>query len=168
MRSFDPRPRIVHASSTYHPRSGNSMGEEKLCSAAVAPRDCTPGCTCPPRPPDDDPNVPSTCYEGRPPSQLKQVLEDHLAWAPLTNTYNEVVVDTASVVAGLPHTISAFFYRVSSGEEQREEVRKAHAAFLAAYDLGDGGTVRAPVPLLELDLEGGSDHPLKLVRPMRG
>ena len=109
--------------------------------------------------------MPSTCYEGRPPTELRQVLREHLASAPLANSYNEIVVDTASVVAGLPHTISGFFYRSSSGEEQREEVRKAHAAFLEAYGLGDGGSRSAPVPLLELDLDGRSDRPLKLVRP---
>ena len=147
------------------------MNEDKLCAAdaGAAPRagegrSCVPGCSCPHTGPPADPNAPPTCYEGRPPSELAQVLREHLRDAPMTNMYNEVVVDTASVVGGLPHSVAAFFYRTSSGEEQREEVKRAHASFLREYGLGDGGVHGKAVPLLELDL-GGSDRPLRLVRP---
>ena len=143
------------------------MNLDKLCTsagaAAVTRIACVPGCTCPvPEQPPADPNAPPTCYEGRPPAQLEQVLEEHVA--SLAGVYNEVVVSTASVVAGLPHSVHAFFFQATSGEQQREEVREAHANFLREYALGDGGVTGQVVPLLELDL-GGGDRPLRLAGP---
>ena len=49
--------------------------------------------------------------------------------------YNEFVVRTASVVAGLPFSIDAFICRAGGNEAA---ARAAHAHFLATYHLGDG------------------------------
>ena len=147
------------------------MDESKLCASEGAnpvPEDCVSGCTCPPPPPDADTNVPASCFPGRPPSQLDAVLREHLQWASLSNGYNEIVVDTASVVAGLPASVDAFFFLSSTAEDQRQEIRRAHEDFLGMYGLGDGGGGQrgqlSRVPLLELDL-GGSDRPLRRVSP---
>ena len=156
------------------------MNEDKLCTASAPPvtldsasadaaastrsPSCVPGCTCPvPAPPPADPNAPPACYEGRPPSQLEKVIKEHVD--SLAGVYNEMVISTASVVDGLPHSVSAFFYLASSSEEQRREVRQAHANFLREYGLGNGGVTGKALPLLELDLGGGGDRPLRVVSP---
>ena len=84
----------------------------------------------------------------RPPGQLKHVLEEHARFAPVGNIYNEIVVDTSSVVAQLPASVDGFFY-MRGGE--KDGARTAHAAFLRAYGLGDGKQTGRAMPLLQLD-----------------
>ena len=74
------------------------------------------------------------------------------------NIYNEMVVNTQSVVEGLPHSIEGFFYQ-KNGE--RDAVREHHANFLRAYHLGSGKEDGRTVPLLMLDF-GNLDAPFSL------
>jgi len=46
---------------------------------------------------------------------------------------NEIVVNTASVTAGLPGSIEAFFMIRGCPEDERDKVVNAHNAFLRAY-----------------------------------
>lgn len=131
------------------------MGEERLCSRPSLqdrPGGCLSGCVCAP-----DWNGP-TCVDGRPPSQLREVLSEHRNFAAFGNIYNEVVVDTASVVAGLPSTVEAFFY-LRGGD--RGAAQSAHANFLSQYGLGDGRQHGRSVPLLMLDF-GNLDSPFSM------
>ena len=124
------------------------MGEELMCtqpSLADVPGGCLAGCRCPPdRRPEDGP----ACVEGRPPSKLREVLAEHARFAPVGNIYNEMVVATESVVAGLPQTVEGFFY-LRGGPQ--DDARNAHRDFLRAYGLGDGKETGRSVPLLQLD-----------------
>ena len=74
------------------------------------------------------------------------------------NVYNEIVVDTASVVGGLPHSVEAFFY-VKGGDSGA--VRNHHANFLRTYNLGSGRDVGSNVPLVQLDF-GSPEAPFTL------
>ena len=79
-------------------------------------------------------------------------------FVPLGNIYNEVVVQTASVVRQLPWSIEAFFYLRGGAVD---DVRAFHANFLSAYGLGAGGEVGRSVPLLQLDF-GRQEAPFSL------
>ena len=137
-----------------YPADGNSMNEEKLCDDTTRWQTCTPGCTCPP----GTVAGPGSCYEGRPANQLRQVMSEHLQSAPLTNGYNEMVVDVDSVARHLPYSVEAFFY-ARGGDEG--EVRAAHAEFLRSYpELGNGRETGRSVPLVEVDLS--AEAPFRL------
>ena len=124
---------------------GNSMGEERLCNRpGFDGHQCIPGCSCDPtRSLSDGP----ACNDGLPPTQLKRVVADHLRFAPMGNIYNEIVVNTASVVDQLPGSVAAFFYPKGADSNG---VREYHRNFLNTYGLTGRETGRA-VPLLELD-----------------
>ena len=68
-----------------------------------------------------------------------------------------MVVDTRSVVAGLPGSIEGFFYQ--RGGDQGA-AREAHANFLREYGLS-GDEAGRTVPLLQLDF-GAQDAPFSL------
>ena len=135
-----------------YPADGNSMSDQKLCDEDEAARwdTCLPGCTCPLGVPK---NEAGSCFEGRPPVYLEQVMREHMANAAARNGYNEMVIDTDSVVSRLPRSIDAFFF-LRGGEEG--EARTAHAEFLTVYP-----DAASSVPLVEFDFY--AEAPFRLV-----
>ena len=68
--------------------------------------------------------------------------------ADVTHPNNEIVLDTRSVEANLPHSVLAFFYRVEPTTEAGEAQVRAHRlAFLEAFDLPPDAK-----PLVRVDL----------------
>ena len=60
--------------------------------------------------------------------------------------YNEVIVDTATYAANLPHSLEAVFYLADSDSDAVQHARAVHQGFLAEYP------DQAGVPLLRLDM----------------
>ena len=108
---------------------GNSMDPQKVCDPPGGDGfSCIPGCypvgqQCP------DLGRDWVC--SYPPSQLNTALQRHRDRGALKN--NEIVVNTASVTAGLPGSIEAFFMIRGGPEDERDKVVNAHNAFLRAY-----------------------------------
>lgn len=100
-----------------------------------------------------------------PPSQLRDALEAQRMRPGGLNKNNEMVVDTRSVVNGLPASIEAFFITRGSSALEYNKVLRAHEAFLREYP-----SIPASMqpPLLELDLRDGGKTPFTWREPGRG
>ena len=77
--------------------------------------------------------------------------------------HNEVVVDSASLVAALPDGVQAVFFSAASTAADIKFARAVHARLLEEYGMRPGkpGTP----PLLLLDLLGAGDSPFSLPGP---
>jgi hypothetical protein len=79
-----------------------------------------------------------------PPAKLREALQTQLDNG--VPKHNELVIDTRSVRAYLPHAVLAFF--VEKGADPTP-ARRARSAFVAAYGLAD----EEVAPVLQLDLQ---------------
>ena len=122
---------------------GNSMAIH--CDGTAGGDDCTPGCSAPDQS-CADLNRNWGC--SWPPDRL------HDALSEASFTWNEMVVDTASVESRLPETILAFFSVPNGSPGDANQARGNRDLFSAAY-----GVVR---PAVELDL-GRTDAPFSLL-----
>jgi len=91
------------------------------------------------------------------PTHLKDALTDQQAGQASRN--NELVVDTRSIVSGLPTSIEAFWYTPYSNAGEVQRLQQVHRGFLREYGL----TELAGPPLLTLDLTSrGGSRPFRL------
>lgn len=131
--------------------------QSKVCDTLYGDESCIPGCS----PPDKQ------CFAGRaydcsfPPTQLKEALLAQQSRDSYKNRNNEMVLDTRSVVAGMPNSIDGFFY-LSTKPGGAEYMRGVQRKFAATYGLS---AERTP-PLMELEFTGGAisgDQPFKQI-----
>ena len=103
---------------------------------------CIPGCWN---------EVPNWCTAERPwqcawrPTELRAMME-----AGAAQSYNEVIVDTATYVQNLPSALMAIFVLDGSPSDQQQHAHEVHTRFLAHY--ASAGITAADVPLLRLTL----------------
>jgi len=88
-----------------------------------------------------------------PPSQLANALQARQQQPSLHASHNEIVVDTASVLAALPQSIIAFFYQDTSSPEEIASAKAAHELFAATYWLSKEHALVPPLLLLDLQSE---------------
>ena len=126
---------------------GNSMDTSKLCHGGKSYGDggesCVPGCKLPLYP-----GCAQMTWDcSFPPAHLKKALEAQLI--KKTGHHNEVVIDTRSVEAHLPHVVTAFFYRAGQSASRTRQVRQA---FLQEFGLSE----RTGPPLVKLSVQATS------------
>ena len=137
-----------------NPGDGNSMDPNKVCRTLGGDGEhCIPGCypagqTCA--------DVHRDWLCSFPPSHIREALEAHARRGGVKN--NEFVVDTRSVVMGLPNAVEAFFFIRNGPSGEREHVEGARQAFVREFRLPEG---QQP-PLLQLDLHGGGLAPFSV------
>ena len=87
-----------------------------------------------------------------PPEELEFALAAQQERESFRNRNNEMVVDTSSVVSGLPESIEAFFFPKAASGPERDDVREQRRVFMEEYSLGQEN---APL-LVELDFASAS------------
>lgn len=90
-----------------------------------------------------------------PPDAIKRMMDSQALINPVG--YNEVILDSATFVRNLPHSLEAFFVtNTAEGWEERAKIKEAHARFVAVHGLVRG--TPDYVPLLEWTTDGPKDH----------
>ena len=156
-----------------YPEDGNSMSTDKSCSEPGGNgATCIPGCFSEHSSPsswcnhgplraDDDPNTWTGVWSCPfPPNELREALTVQQRLQSMRIRNNEIIVNAASYMAHLPHTIEVFFTVPSSGPKEHRTVRGAREALLREYGLGDA----TGPPLVVMDLQGGGSQPFHLMR----
>ena len=142
--------------------SGDGGTMSIVCEPRGASDYCLPGCwSCL----DEDGNAPdgvcepSWCTVERPwqcgwrPTELSNMMQqqehdlENSVCQIDNKCYNEILVDTATYVANLPHSLEAIFYLSTSSSQDEQHARLVHSTFLAAT-----GMTPSAVPLLRLAL----------------
>ena len=136
------------------PEDCNSMNPRKVCKTLGGDDRCIPGCY----------PKGTQCQEfsgGRTymcsyaPDFLKDALEAQQSRESYRGRNNEMVVDLRSVIPRLPHSIEAFFYVSSGGDEEMALAREVQQKFASHFGLS---RAFAP-PLLRLNFEStGEGH----------
>ena len=152
--------------------SGDGGTMSVVCDPPGVSNACVPGCwSCLDESNQPIPSCqPTWCTESQPwqcgwkPSELQGMLmqqEANLIGSACVvdgKCYNEVIVDTETFEAHLPHSLEAFFFLSTSSMSDEAHAREVHSSFLASY----AGLVTAhAVPLLKLTLS--NDEPFSCV-----
>ena len=122
--------------------------------------ECIPGCF----PPAKQCSPGGKAYEcSYPPDQLAAALAAQEASSSFAGRNNEMVLDTRSVVHGLPNTVEGFFF-LSTMADGEASMRSVQQRFAAAYHL----TAESAPPLVRLSFGGkggfiDGDAPFTLV-----
>jgi hypothetical protein len=140
---------------------GGSMHER--CQPPRRSDTCTQPRACPPL---SSQATPKNCSYG--PSRLQEMVLARNAnnrHGHVIRAYQEVVLDAATWVAHLPHTIMAFFLEASSRPTRKwaqalQSLHGMHAAFLSMY-----GRTASDVPVVLFDAKHAERAPFRELNP---